>query len=298
MTMKTRLALAALPFLALAAPADAHRQWLLPSATSMSGSGDWVTVDAAVSNDVFYFEHQPMRLNNIVITAPDGTTVAPANPSTGRYRSTFDVELKQPGTWRIANVNQGVNASWTEGGEVKRWRGSADEAAKNIPANAADLRVTENAGRVETFVTEKAPTPIKPIGKGLEMVPVTHPSDLVNGEAATFQMMLDGKPAAGLDVEVIPGGVRHRDKLNDIKAKTGADGKFTVKWTQAGFWWISTSTGGGPRGEGGPGGGMGRPGGAGAAPAEGARPAPPPPSGPLGRSKRASYVATLEVMPQ
>lgn len=36
-------------------------------------------------------------------------------------------------------------------------------------------------------------------------MPVTHPNDLVNGEAATFQMLLDGKPAAGLEVTVTKG---------------------------------------------------------------------------------------------
>ena len=61
----------------LATPALAHRQWLLPSATVVSGSGDdvWVTVDAAVSNDLFYFEHQPLRLDNVKAYAPDGTEV-------------------------------------------------------------------------------------------------------------------------------------------------------------------------------------------------------------------------------
>ncbi|MET0445126.1 MAG: hypothetical protein ABW151_11185, partial [Pseudorhodoplanes sp.] len=42
--------------------AQAHRAWLLPSATVLSGDGDlWVTVDAAVSNHQFYFEQQTMR---------------------------------------------------------------------------------------------------------------------------------------------------------------------------------------------------------------------------------------------
>ena len=107
--------------------AQAHRAWLLPSATVLSGDGDlWVTVDAAVSNDLFYFEHQPMRIANIGtrpettgarggpgaqldITAPDGSKIEAQNGSTGRYRSTFDVPLKQKGTYKLSLINEGVS---------------------------------------------------------------------------------------------------------------------------------------------------------------------------------------------
>ena len=54
-------------------PASAHRQWMMPSATVLSGDDVWVTVDAAVSNDLFYFEHQPLRLDGIKAWAPDGS---------------------------------------------------------------------------------------------------------------------------------------------------------------------------------------------------------------------------------
>ncbi|MFT4251420.1 MAG: DUF4198 domain-containing protein, partial [Caulobacter sp.] len=58
-------ALAALPL-----AAHAHRGWLVPSATVLSGDGAWVTVDAAVSNELFYPDHRPMRLDAVVITTP------------------------------------------------------------------------------------------------------------------------------------------------------------------------------------------------------------------------------------
>ena len=68
-----RGALAAASLVALlAAPvaANAHRQWMLPSATVLSGNNPWITVDAAVSNDLFYFDHNPMRLEGIAVIAP------------------------------------------------------------------------------------------------------------------------------------------------------------------------------------------------------------------------------------
>ncbi len=52
---------------------------------------------------------------------------------------------------------------------------------------------------------------------------MTHPNDLFTDEPATFQMLLDGKPAAELEVNVVPGGSRYRDKVGEIQLKTDKD---------------------------------------------------------------------------
>src|SRR5690606_41558913 len=62
--------------------AEAHRVWMLPSATVLSGNEAWVTVDGAVSTDLFYFEHVPLRLDGLAISAPDGSAVEAARKST------------------------------------------------------------------------------------------------------------------------------------------------------------------------------------------------------------------------
>src|SRR3546814_4107961 len=99
--------------------------------------------------------------------------------------------------------------------------------ADRLPAGASNVRTAESNNRNEIFVTVGEPTTtlFKPTGKGIELVPVTHPNDLFAGEAATFQFLLDGKPAASQPVTVIPGGIRYRDQLGQIDLTTGADGK-------------------------------------------------------------------------
>ena len=94
-----------------------------PRPPSCPAANLWVTVDAAISNDLFYFEHNPIRLDNLAITAPDGSPVKAENASTGKFRSTFDVPLAQPGTYKIAVVNDMAAAMYEDGGETKRWRG-------------------------------------------------------------------------------------------------------------------------------------------------------------------------------
>ena len=235
---KLTLALAALvPFSAFA-----HKSWLLPS-TTVTTQDQWVTFDAAVSNDLFYFNHVPVRLDNLAITAPDGTAVQAENPFTGKFRSTFDLHLTQAGTYKVAVVNAGLFASYELNGERKRWRGTPETFAKEIPADAKNLEVNQSAGRIETFVTAGAPndTALKTTGKGLELAPVTHPNDLFAGEAAKFRLLLDGKPAADLEVEVVPGGSRWRNAQNEIKVKTDKNGEFAVTWPTAGMYWLEAS---------------------------------------------------------
>ncbi|WP_417737907.1 DUF4198 domain-containing protein [Rosistilla oblonga] len=224
--------------------ASAHKVWLLPSQTSLSGNDPWVTVDAAVSNDLFYFNHHPLRLDNLVITAPDGGSAEAQNPATGKYRSVFDVQLEQEGTYRIALMNQGFFASWVENGERKRWRGSAASFATEVPTDAENLKVTESVGRIETFVTNGAPSKesLKPTGVGIELVAATHPNDLYAGEKSQFQLLVEGKPAAGLEIEIIRGGTRYRDSQEEIIATTDENGEFTVAFEKPGMYWLSTAS--------------------------------------------------------
>ncbi len=265
-TLTLSLALAAL----LPMTAFAHKAWLQPSQTVIAGTNPWITVDAAVSNDLFYFNHVPLRLENLVITAPDGSKVEPQNSATGKYRSVFDVELKQQGTYRIATVNSGLSGSWDVDGKPKRWRGTAATFATEVPKDAKNLQVSQSLGRVETFVTNGSPndTALKATGEGIELVPVTHPNDLFAGEQAKFKLQLDGKPAVGLEIEITRGGTRYRNAQDEIKVKTDANGEFSVTWPEAGMYWLETGSEDNKT------------------------------SLPQAKQRRLTYVATLEVLPQ
>lgn len=290
--LPARLIAAALLALPVAAPA--HRAWLLPSATTVSGTDSWVTVDAAVSNDLFFFDHQPMRLETIRVWAPDGSAGAIQNGATGRYRATFDVRLDRPGTWKIGTIGTTVTGSVKIDGVERRVGGRGGPpgggpggpgapaggmtppgpprlppiALADIPAGATEIKLAEISTRNEIFVTAGAPTTIvfKPAGQGLEMEPLTHPDELVAGEAAGFRFLIDGRPAPGLSVTVIPGGKRYRDDEGAVALKTGADGVVKVNWPTAGLYWLNAT-------------------------ASDARPREPRAS-----ERRMSYAATLEVL--
>lgn len=230
---KLVLIAALLPGTALAA-----RAWLLPSQTIVARAGGWVTFDAANSDDLFSFNQGAMPIDALTVSGGDGQPVVPQNIAKGKTRSSFDLELRAPGTYRVAVAGDMVMARWEEDGKPKRWRGTAAEMAGNIPAGAANLDVEQMQRRVETFVTIGTPTEVKGVNTGLELVPATHPNDLYAGEAAKFRFLLDGKPARDLVVEVIAGGTRYRNSPAPLQLKTDADGVISITWPAPGLYWL------------------------------------------------------------
>ena len=287
------LALAVAALLPLSA--TAHKQWIIPSQAVVNGNDVWVSFDGAVSNQLFFPDHVPMRLDNVTATAPDGSTVELRNASTGKYRSTFDVQLEQAGTYRIANVNDSLSARWdtpeslaakaaaeaegkpgsgpgappaTRGGFLRG--ATPEDLATKVPTDARNLQVTQALSRVETFVTNGAPSTsaLEPTGRGIELAPVTHPNDLFAGEQATFRFLVDGKPAAGLQFEIVRGGTRYRNAQEEILATTDGEGLLRVSFPEPGLYWLETGL------------------------------EDTQPTVPQATRRRLGYVATLEVLPQ
>lgn len=263
----------------LAMPAFAHNAWFLPSTTVLSDTQQSVTVDAGTSTAPFEPNHNAMSIDGVKVWAPDGSMGIPENAAKSRYRSTFDVKIDKPGTWRIGMENAGISGSFKVNGEpwmVGRRRGPPPGAAgagappiggqrpagpggsgdrprvdpshvvasvDEIPDNATDVELTETMSRNEFFVTAGEPSEalFKPAGKGLEFVPVTLPTDLVSGEPAQFRFLVDGQPAAGIEVEIIPGGRRYRTTDETQKLKTDGEGILTVNWPVAGMYWLNAT---------------------------------------------------------
>jgi len=273
-TFKTALATAAgLAVLAAPLAASAHRAWFAPTATNFSGDDPWVSVDAAISNDLFYPDHFPMQLSNVKAIGPAGEALKIENAVTGRYRSTFDVHLTAPGTTRVVTLNDGVQGTYVVDGKTYRIGGRRGGPApapgaaapappppepgrpapplqgvadpSQIPANATEIKLVQTSSRNETFVTRGAPTSAKLTQVGLELAEAgVHPTDLVADEPAAFKLLMDGKPAGGVEVTIAAANQKFSAPLPEQKILTGADGVFKVNWPTAGFYWLSaTATG-------------------------------------------------------
>ena len=230
-----------LSLLAASLPAQAHKLWLLPSHTSVS-EPQWITVDASISNDLFDVE-RPYPLDNLEVTGPDGKAATVENLLKGHRRSVFDVNLDQPGSYRIAVAKPGYFLMYQIDGDRKRARGmDADELLARVPGNASNVKLIEVHNRLETIVTLGAPTAIQPTGKGMELEMLTHPNDLYAGETAQWRLLVDGKPAAGVAMELVPGGTRYRDSQDNWTVTSDDKGILSITWPQAGRYYLEAAS--------------------------------------------------------
>ena len=242
MTMHIRKTLLAIALATVSLTAAAHRPWLLPQQTNLEGKEPWVTIDGAISEGLFDIDHLALKLDAATVTDPDGAVAPVPTPLMGKQRSSVDLKLTKSGTYKVSLVTNAVMASYKEAGgtEIKRFRGTEEELAKAIPAGALDVRTMRSMNRLETFVTaNRASTgALKPSGVGLEMVPVTHPTEMRSGETATWRFQLDGKPLPNFAFSFTPGGVKYRGVLGEQRLTTNAKGETTVKLPAAGMYWV------------------------------------------------------------
>lgn len=225
--------------------AQAQRAWLLPSATVLSGSEPWVTLDAAVSNDLFFLNNKALPLQGLTVTAPDGRQAEPEHLVSSRLRSSFDVHLVQPGTWKIALLqNTPATNPLPSSPLPSSPPTSSPPTSSPLPGNPPPSSVPGQARdtqlRVETYITLGQPTThvMQLAGQGLEIVPVTHPADLVSGESAQFSVWLDGQPLANAEVEVVRGGVRYQDRAYAVAFASDRQGLIRVRWPGPGMYWL------------------------------------------------------------
>jgi len=255
-----------------ACAAQAHRPWLIPNVSSIETDREaWVTIDAAISEGLFETDFLPLKLDGLTMTGPDGATAPVAGATVGKHRASVDIRLPQDGTYRITLGATNVMGSYKLNGEQKRFRASADTVQKEIPAGATDVQTTTIVQRQDTFVTlnRAGGRALAPTGSGLELVPVTNPTELRAGEQASFRFQLDGKPLANFPFSLIPGGVKYRGTLNEVRLATDARGEATFALPAPNMYWLSASY-----------------------PAE--RPAP----GAAPGGKRYTYSATFEILPE
>ena len=228
----------ALVLASIAAGASAHKPWIMPTNTFIEAKEVTVTIDGAISDQLFEFDTNTMKFDGATVTDPDGAVTPVPAPTSGRFRSSVDLKLPKDGTYKVALVSSNTMGSYKVNGEMKRFRNEAD-----VPAGATDITRSTNHTRIETFVTANKSSmgAFKPSGEGLEMIPLTNPTELRAGETARMRFTLDGKPLANQPFSLIPGGVRYRGVLGEIRLVTDAKGEATIKLPAANQYWLGTS---------------------------------------------------------
>lgn len=221
---------------AISSQAGAHSRWLLPSHYTLSSEqGEWIALDATASNEVFNVD-KALSIDPLSILTPSGKRTRPSSTYKAHRKSVADYFIKESGTYKVTNnASASYFSSYKVGDKHQRARANKLELKALVPSNAANLQTTFGLTRIETYITMNNPTENYGIdGKFLELRPVTHPSEIVEQETATFAFTYHGKAQAGVEVEVQRDGARYRNNPEVIKLISNAKGEISFTPTQAG----------------------------------------------------------------
>ncbi len=235
--MKTKMKAVALASvmamgLAAATTVQAHPRWVLPSHFTVSKEGgDWLTFDVTASHGTFVFD-KPAGSEQAFVIMPDGRSERPNFVVRGKRRSMFDFYFEEEGTHKVAINNQPSYYTQYKAGRrdtVKWAKASKADRASVIPEKARDVITQLSYTRAESYVTVGMPTEkaLEIEGKLLEMKPLTHPSDIIEGEEVIFQFFFNGAPQQGVTAEITREGTLYRNHQEQIDVVSDKDGKIT-----------------------------------------------------------------------
>jgi len=224
--------------LTLAAPmvpgaAQAHSPYLLPTVFDASDR-KIVTVTGSFTES-FFTPEVVMKSDAYAVIGPDGVRV-PLTPTYLREVALVEAAVEKPGTYRITTGQRGGRTAKAAlvNGEWKFFEG------EKAPADAIDMQSLTMA---EVYVTRGASNDaaLAPIGKGLEFKAITHPSKIVTGQDAVFEVLFDGKPLANQAITLQGADDRYADTKAAARTVTSdAKGRFAVKVDKSGIYQIQT----------------------------------------------------------
>ena len=216
---------AAIMAMAVAGSATADSPYLRPNLFDASGR-DHVTVEAGFTDDIFA-GRVAMRSDHFNVFGPNGEAALDGVTYFNDI-TVFEAPTPVDGTYRIS--------SGRREGRIGRMYRSADagwkfvgEEAGVTPPESAQVE-TQSITVADVYVTRGVAGDVPAArGMGVEVVPVTHPGEIVEGEDAVFQLLIDGQPRAGLPVTVFREAGRYDGRLVEANVMTGEDGRFTVR---------------------------------------------------------------------
>ena len=230
----------------LSTQAFAHRVWVKPNTTVVSGDEAWVTFDAAIANGIFNPDHFAYPLERLNAQGPNGTSVSLENSATLKYRSVFDLHLQQEGTYRVYNASHSLMAFWKdEDGNRQMWPGrgkigTREALLKSVPMDADDLNIIDMSRRLETYVTLGAPSDVTQDkdNKGLSLSFKGHPNDLYTSEPNQFSFFFDNERAEGVEITLVREGQQYRDTDNSQTFRSDKNGNVDITFEDPGMYWL------------------------------------------------------------
>jgi uncharacterized GH25 family protein len=224
---------------------SAHDLNMWPSKFNLhSKKATVVTVDLTFSEMAFRLD-KAASSNGFSVLTPDGKPMRRiGNMYQSAQRLTVDLPINEQGTYTLRyQSTPRYFTSYTAGKQEKKKRLRLDKVAaqKELPNSAKNVVTKKSVTSGIAFVTNTLPskTPYKITGKGLEITPVTHPSDYVTNETITMLVTYNGKPLTNSEVSLERDGAQYTANSTPSKSMTDNDGELNFLFKQGGRYALS-----------------------------------------------------------
>ncbi|PUA30508.1 MAG: hypothetical protein B0W54_08490 [Cellvibrio sp. 79] len=222
----------------LVMPVSAHTPFLAPISFTPAHES-WVSLDAGFA-EVFFQPDVAFDKGDFQLLTPAGVWQKPGRLEAFKTRTLIEHQLTEKGTYRFSTgLRYGAVFRFYElNGERKAIR----DPKEALPAGAKLVDHYQSVTLAETYITNDKPTAValKPYSKGLEVVPVTHPSDVYAGEKFAVKVLLDGKPLANKEISVFKAQDGSEHEKPYLNATTNTKGEAELAMADTGIYLLHT----------------------------------------------------------
>lgn len=220
----------------VAGPALAHSPYMKPNVFA-ADTRNHVVVEASFAEGDFRPE-VAIKADGWNVTQPDGSVVALTPAATLKAATYLEVPVSAKGSYRISSGERvgRVAKAAEKGGELRFLEGAHTELH-----DGETLVEVQSLTRSDVFVAKGEPTPIAPVGSGVEFQPLTSANSLYVGEPVRMVVLRDGKPVAGAQVTLMQDGAVYTEAgLPDIELVSNDKGEVSFTPDRAGLYLIQT----------------------------------------------------------
>jgi hypothetical protein len=205
------------------APCEAHQKWLLPNFFVARKGPAWLSFDVTWSDRPFTAE-SGVGAQPVWVVDPSGRRHAPPTVFVGKTKSVAEVELSEPGTYRLEAIDPLTYWTQVEENGRTQWL----KKSKNEVTAGSIKRSDLYWSKATAYVTLGAPTSTPPPddAEPLDIRIAAHPNHLVAGEGLKLQVVSYGKPLPRAEVKIFaPDAIGH-EPSSTIECDEGGSGTF------------------------------------------------------------------------
>jgi len=211
----------------------AHTPYIAPISFDVSNAKT-ASFDASFA-ETFFIPEAAFDKSEFIITAPDKQQSSPTKIAYFKSRTVLEQDLKLEGTYKISTgIRHGATfLIYDLDGKEHRKMNPEGPAPKGAKVKNHFQSVT----RADTYISRKEPSnaALSPENKGLEIVPLSNPNEVFQGENFDLQILMAGNQldkAMTLSLYHAQTG----DKTEAIKIDTNTKGRATLNIKKSGIY--------------------------------------------------------------